>query len=62
LVVNIAKKGTRGMNKKQVLEELTKKLNKQLAKMPDDKARQRALDELSNRMFCGKVRKKDERK
>jgi hypothetical protein len=50
------------MNTKQVIEELTKKLNKQLAKMPDDKARQRALDTLSNRMFCGKIEKKDERK
>ena len=50
------------MDSKQVIEELTKKLNKQLAKMPNDKARQRALDDLSNRMFCGKVRKKDERK
>jgi hypothetical protein len=50
------------MNTKQIIDELTKKLNKQLNKMPDDKARQRALDELSNRMFCGKVEKKDERK
>ena len=50
------------MNTKQVIEEITKKLNKQLAKMPDDKARQRALDALSNRMFCGKVEKKYERK
>jgi len=50
------------INKKQLLEELTTRLNKQLAKMPDDKARQRALDALSNRMFCGKVEKKDERK
>ena len=50
------------MNTKQVIEELTKKINKQLSKMPDDKARQRALNDLSNRMFCGKVEKKDERK
>jgi len=50
------------MDTKQVIDELTKKLNKQLAKMPNDKARQRALDALSNRMFCGKVEKKNERK
>ena len=50
------------MNTKQVIAELTNKLNKQLAKMPSDKARQRALDTLSNRMFCKKVEKKDERK
>ena len=50
------------MDTKQVIDELTKKLNKQLAKMPNDKARQRALDVLSKRMFCGKVEKKNERR
>jgi hypothetical protein len=46
------------MNTKQVIEELTKKLNKQLAKMPDDKARQAYLDALSKQMFYGKAQEK----
>jgi hypothetical protein len=37
---------------KQFIEEMTKDMNKLLAEMPNDEARQAVLDAFSKQMFC----------
>jgi hypothetical protein len=37
---------------KQLIEEMTKDINKALAEMPDDETRQAVLDAFSKQIFC----------
>jgi hypothetical protein len=37
---------------KQLIEEMTKDINKALAEMPDDETKQAVLDAFSKQMFC----------